>query len=118
MITMTELAADQLRTPLQRQDLSDHGLRVFVQAGGCAGLEYGMRYEVAGREEDTVVEVQGIRLFVDPFSAQFLDGACIDYEETLMGTGFKIDNPNAVASCACGTSFRTEGDKQIEQTCA
>lgn len=118
MITMTEPAADQLRTLLQRQDLEDHGLRVFVRAGGCAGLEYGMKYEDTSRKEDMVVEVEGIRLFLDPFSAQFLDGACIDYEESLMGTGFRVENPNAIASCACGTSFRTEGDKQIEQTCA
>jgi iron-sulfur cluster assembly protein len=117
MITLTETAAGQLRRLLTQQDVPDQGLRVFVQAGGCAGMEYGMRYESEAREGDVVVEVHGVRLLVDPFSSQFLAGACIDYQDTLMGTGFQVDNPNAVATCACGISFRTEGSKEVEQTC-
>lgn len=117
MITLSEIAADQLQKLLAQQDLPDQGLRIFVQAGGCAGMEYGMRYENAAREGDVVLEAQGVRLFVDPFSSQFLEGACIDYQDTLMGTGFQVDNPNAVATCACGISFRTEGSKEVEQTC-
>lgn len=117
MITLTDVAADRLQNLLRHETRPDQGLRIFVQAGGCAGLQYGMSYENAMREDDTVVEVKGVRLFVDPFSARFLQGACIDYQDTLMGTGFRVDNPNAIASCACGTSFRTEGDKEVEETC-
>jgi iron-sulfur cluster assembly protein len=113
MITLTDVAAEQLCNLIQQESLPDQGLRVFVQAGGCAGLQYGMSYENATREDDTVVEVKGVRLFVDPFSARFLQGARIDYQDTLMGTGFRVENPNAIASCACGTSFRTEGDKVV-----
>jgi iron-sulfur cluster assembly accessory protein len=118
MITLTELAASQLRSLLEQKDLRDHGLRIFVQGGGCAGLQYGMAYENAAREGDMVVETQGIRLFVDPFSAPYLHGACIDFQDTLMGTGFQVDNPNAIASCACGISFRTEGSREVEKACA
>jgi iron-sulfur cluster assembly protein len=117
MITLTELAASQLQGLLQQKTLPDQGLRIFVQGGGCAGLQYGMAYEGTSREGDVVVEVQGIRFFVDPFSAGYLEGACIDYQDTLLGTGFRVENPNAVATCACGTSFRTEGAGEVEQTC-
>jgi iron-sulfur cluster assembly protein len=117
MITLSDVAAGQLHDLLQQRIEPCQGLRVFVQAGGCAGLQYGMSYESATREDDTVVEVEGVRLLIDPFSARFLQGARIDYQDTLMGTGFRVENPNAIASCACGTSFRTEGDKEVEQTC-
>ena len=117
MITLTDLAVSQLQGLLQQRALPDQGLRIFVQGGGCAGLQYGMTYEDTSREGDTVVEVKGIRLFVDPFSAGYLEGVCIDYQDTLLGTGFQVENPNAVATCACGTSFRTEGAEEVEQTC-
>ena len=117
MLELTDLAASQLQNLFQEQNLSEHGLRVFVPGGGCAGLQYGMAFEDATREGDTVVETKGVRLFVDPFSAQYLEGACIDYQDTLMGTGFRVDNPNAIASCACGSSFRAEGDQEVEGTC-
>jgi iron-sulfur cluster assembly protein len=117
MITMTDLAAGQLESLLQRKDRQDQGLRLFVQGGGCAGLQYGMAIEDEQREDDAVVEIKGVRLFVDPFSAAYLDGACIDYQDTLMGTGFRVDNPNAIATCACGISFRTEGSTSVEETC-
>ena len=117
MITMTDLAADQLENLLLKNDLQDHGLRIFVQGGGCAGLQYGMAFEAEKREDDAVLEVKGVRLFVDPFSAAYLDGACIDYQDNLMGTGFRVDNPNAIATCACGISFRTEGSTSVEEIC-
>lgn len=117
MITMTDLAADQLESLLLKEDRQDRGLRIFVQGGGCAGLQYGMAFEAEKREGDAVLEVRGIRLFVDPFSAAYLDGVCIDYQDTLMGTGFRVDNPNAIATCACGISFRTEGSTTVEETC-
>lgn len=118
MITLTDLAGSQLNNLIQKTDRSDQGLRIFVQGGGCAGLQYGMAFEQAPRQDDTVIEVKGIRLFVDPFSAHYLDGACIDYQDNLMGTGFRVENPNAIATCACGISFRTEGSQEVEETCA
>lgn len=117
MISVTNLAASQLQSLLEQRNQPDHGLRIFVQGGGCAGLQYGMAYEDTAQEGDTIMEVKGIRLFVDPFSIRYLEGARIDYQDTLTGTGFRVDNPNAITSCACGTSFRTEGDKEVEQTC-
>jgi iron-sulfur cluster assembly accessory protein len=117
MVTLTDVAASQLLSLLDQKDLPMHGLRVFVQGGGCAGWQYGMVYENTAQEGDITLEVKGVRLFIDSFSAQYLEGACIDYQDTLMGTGFRVDNPNALASCACGSSFRTEGDTAVEKTC-
>jgi iron-sulfur cluster assembly protein len=110
MISLTEVASTQLCSLLRAKGLPDHGLRVFVQGGGCAGLQYGMAYENAAREDDTVLEIDDVRLYVDPFSARYLDGATIDYVDTQSGSGFRVDNPNAAASCACGSSFCAEGE--------
>jgi iron-sulfur cluster assembly protein len=117
MITLTELAASRLLDMLHEQDLPGHGLRVFVQGGGCAGLQYSMAFEETPKEDDVLVADKGVRLFVDPFSARFLEGARIDFQDSLMGAGFRVDNPNAVAVCACGTSFRTEGSREVDKTC-
>jgi iron-sulfur cluster assembly accessory protein len=117
MIALTDPAANKLQNMLQDQALSDHGLRIFVHGGGCAGLQYGMAFDDKTREDDTVLEVKGIRLLLDPLSAHYLQGASIDYQDTLMGSGFRVDNPNAIASCACGGSFRTEGEREVEKTC-
>lgn len=117
MIALTDRAASQLLQLLQKKALPDQGLRIFVQGGGCAGLQYGMAYETSAREGDQIVEIAQVRFFVDPFSARYLEGACIDYEDTLMSTGFRVENPNAIATCACGISFRTEGSQEVERTC-
>jgi iron-sulfur cluster assembly accessory protein len=109
MIALTDLAASQLQSLLQEKGLAQGGLRLFVQGGGCAGLEYGMVFEDSASEADTVVETKGVRLFVDPFSARCLEGACIDFRDGPGGTGFRVDNPNAAAACACGSSFCLEG---------
>jgi iron-sulfur cluster assembly accessory protein len=106
MITLTEPAAAELRRILQEKEQSEGGLRVFVHAGGCAGLQYGMAFEVQAREGDIILENQGVRLFVDPFSVTYLKGACIAHVEDAQEIGFRVDNPNAAATCACGLSFR------------
>ena len=80
------------------------GLRIVVEKGGCAGMQYEMRFDVAG-PEDIVNESEGGCVFVDPASARFLDGASLDYCDDLVGTGFRLHNPNAARSCGCGTSF-------------
>jgi iron-sulfur cluster assembly protein len=117
MITLTKAAASQLQSMLVQKDPPGQGLRIFVQGGGCAGLQYGLLYEDKAQEGDTVLDMEGIRLFVDSLSATYLQGACIDYQDTGLGTGFRVDNPNAVASCACGSSFRTESGEPVEKTC-
>jgi iron-sulfur cluster assembly protein len=90
---------------MDQQGLADLGLRVFVAPGGCSGFQYGMRFEDSTLDGDMVEAQDGIQLFVDEFSAQYLEGAEIDYVDELMGGGFTIHNPNAVTSCSCGQSF-------------
>ena len=111
-VTLTPGAADKLRAILQEKNLPDHGLRVFVAGGGCSGLQYGMAFEGQGRDMDTIVDEHGLKVFVDPVSLEYLYGATIDYVDGLMGAGFRIDNPNAVAACGCGSSFRTKGSSE------
>jgi iron-sulfur cluster assembly protein len=106
-ITLTMGAREHVSKLLSERNTPDHGLRVFVSGGGCSGMQYGMALDAEPREFDTIVEKDGIKLFVDPTSLMYMGGASIDYEDNLMGGGFKIDNPQAVASCGCGHSFRT-----------
>jgi iron-sulfur cluster assembly accessory protein len=109
MVSVTPKAAEVIRGLLESKGLSGHGLRVFVQGGGCSGLSYGMAFEDQVEEGDEIIAEHGIQLFVDQISAMYLSGAVIDYTDSLMGGGFKIENPNAVSSCGCGHSFRTSG---------
>ena len=111
-IQMTPAAADKVRKLLEERNLPSHGLRVFVSGGGCSGMQYGMALEGNPREFDNVVETNGVKLFVDPTSMMYLAGASIDYVDNLMGGGFRIDNPNAVTTCGCGHSFRTQGSPE------
>lgn len=117
MVDLTPTAASRLQGILTEKGLAGYGLRVFVSGGGCAGFQYGMGFDQEARTGDQVFDCSGIQVYVDPISAQYLDGVKIDYVDELMGGGFKIENPNAVASCACGHSFRTEGDRKVQSTC-
>nr|MBP7592865.1 iron-sulfur cluster assembly accessory protein [Chloroflexota bacterium] len=96
-----------VRKLLVEKNVPDYGLRVFVAGGGCSGLQYGMALEAEARPYDNVVERDGVKVFIDPTSMMYLTNATIDYEDSIMGGGFKIDNPNAVSTCGCGTSFKT-----------
>ena len=107
-VTLTPMAAEKLQKILTEKSLPDHGLRVFVAGGGCSGLQYGMAFETQAREMDTIVDAHGMKVYVDPVSLEYLYGSTIDYVDGLMGAGFRIDNPNAVAACGCGSSFRTK----------
>ena len=91
-------------------ELDDLALRVFVSGGGCSGFQYGMALEDNIRETDIVTEQHGVKLVIDEISINYLDGATVDYVDEIMGSGFKIENPNAVSTCGCGSSFRTSGD--------
>ena len=107
-IFVTTAAANTVRDLLAQKNVPDYGLRVFVSGGGCSGMQYGMALEAEARPYDHVIEQDGIQIFVDPTSMMYLNNATIDYEDSLMGGGFKIENPNAVSACGCGSSFKTE----------
>jgi len=109
-IILTQTAAKAVREILEKRNLPDHALRLFVSGGGCSGFQYGMALEENIRPEDNVFETEGIRLIVDEVSINYLRGASVDFTGDLMGGGFKIENPNAVASCGCGHSFRTNDE--------
>src|SRR6188472_3242206 len=81
------------------------GLRVSVQPGGCSGFKYGLLIEDASAEDDLVVDQDGFKVFVDPFSAQYISGVTIDYVSSMQGSGFTFKNPNATGGCGCGSSF-------------
>ncbi len=106
VLVVTPMAVQVIKTLLEQRQIPNHALRVFVSGGGCSGMQYGMAFEEAPRDFDRVVEVEGIRLLVDPTSLMYLQGSTIDYVDSLMGGGFRIDNPNAVSTCGCGHSFR------------
>jgi iron-sulfur cluster assembly accessory protein len=111
LLTVTPRAATTISNLLAQREIPNHALRVFVSGGGCSGMQYGMAFEETPRETDKVVEAaNGVRLIVDPTSLMYLEGATIDFVDSLMGGGFRIDNPNAVSSCGCGTSFKTSDD--------
>lgn len=114
-MTLTPAAEAKLRELLQQRNIPNYGLRVFVAGGGCSGLQYGMAFEAQPRDFDTVVDQNGVRLFIDPTSLLYLQGASIDFIDSLMGGGFKIDNPNAVSSCGCGHSFKTKTSASTDE---
>jgi iron-sulfur cluster assembly accessory protein len=108
VINLTEAAAEKLDVIMKEKGVREtHALRVFVSGGGCSGLQYGMTFDPNPREIDTVVMQHGMRVVIDPQSLTYMGGSTIDYVDSLMGGGFHIENPNAVSSCGCGQSFRT-----------
>lgn len=108
-INLTAAAQGRVRKLIEERNLTGHALRVFVSGGGCSGMQYGMALEGQPRETDRRFAFDGIQVVIDPLSMQYLGGITIDYVEDLMGGGFRIENPQAVASCGCGHSFRTAG---------
>jgi iron-sulfur cluster assembly protein len=108
-VAVTEQAAGEALDLLESEgmDVDESGLRLYVQQGGCAGLSYGMRFEHAPEEDDEVFERNGLRVFVDDASIDYIEGSVLDYEGGLQGAGFHVKNPNVVSECGCGESFRT-----------
>jgi len=108
-IEVTEAAAERALGLLEQEemDTDEAGLRLFVQQGGCAGLSYGMRFDGAPDEDDTVYEHHDLRVFVDPASMNYVEGSVVDFESGLQAEGFHVENPNVVSECGCGESFRT-----------
>ena len=108
-IEVTEAAAEEAVRLLESEEMDTDvaGLRLFVQQGGCAGLSYGMRFDYEPESEDTVFEHNGLRVFVDEASMNYIEGSVLDFEDGLQGEGFHVENPNVVSECGCGESFRT-----------
>src|SRR3972149_1006838 len=100
-ITLSEVAIHKLQTILIEKNISNHGLRVFVAGSGCSGVQYGMAFESEARDLDTVMDAHGLRVYVDPVSLEYLNGASIDYVEGPAGGGFWLQNPKAVGGCCC-----------------
>jgi iron-sulfur cluster insertion protein len=105
MITITEKAAGKVKEIAQAESLDGQGLRLRVVGGGCSGFSYDLYFEDKLGEMDEEFESNGVKLYVDPMSFQYLEGVEIDYVEGLHGAGFKFNNPNSKGSCGCGSSF-------------
>ena len=112
MVTLTDIATEKVKTFLDSENAaaSGAGLRVGVRGGGCSGFQYSLALDEQ-REDDQVFEHEGIKVLVDPASLRYVDGSTVDYTESLMGSGFEVQNPNVVASCGCGSSFRVKDDE-------
>ena len=105
-VTLTEPAADKVRHLMsQPEQQASTGLRIKVVGGGCAGMSYELVLEKEAGEGDAVYESEGVKIYVDPKSNLFVSGTQIDYHESMMGSGFKFENPNATGGCGCGSSF-------------
>jgi iron-sulfur cluster assembly protein len=117
MITLTDEAVVHLKKILVEEDEPNLGLRVFVAGGGCSGFQYQMVLENEIREGDEISEFEGVKIYVDNFSAQYLQGSQIDFVNSLMGGGFTVHNPNAVSTCSCGQSFDTAGGGGSARAC-
>jgi len=110
-VTLTERAADKVRALMALEPAGEADvLRIAVQGGGCGGFEYALGFDRGAVDNDDELEFFGIRVVVDSASASYLDGATVDFVESLQESGFKIDNPNASGSCGCGHSFQVAED--------
>jgi len=105
MLTVTDEAAQKIRTLLEKEATPERGLRVAVKGGGCSGFQYALEFEDAPGDMDQVIESKGVRIFVDPKSSLYLNGVILRYDDGLMGAGFQVENPNARTTCGCGESF-------------
>jgi len=108
LVLVTPSAVTTIRNLMEQRQIPNHALRVFVSGGGCSGMQYGMAFEAAAQAGDHVVEIDGVRLLIDSTSLIYLQGATIDFVDSLMGGGFRIDNPNAASACGCGHSFKAK----------
>lgn len=105
MLTLTPSALSAVEKFIKGSDTPVAGLRISISGGGCSGFQYGMRLEEAKAEDDVEVALGGVMLLIDPFSAPLLDGVTVDFVDSLNGSGFKFENPNATSNCGCGSSF-------------
>jgi iron-sulfur cluster assembly protein len=108
IVSVTDKAADQIKKFMKEVKGEPEFLRLYVQGGGCSGLSYGMSFETDQENDDSLIETNGVKFLIDSYSINHLEGTNVDYIESLMGSGFKINNPNVTKSCSCGNSFSTE----------
>lgn len=111
VVMLTPSAVQAVKDLLEKRNLDGFALRVFVSGGGCSGFQYGMALEENIRPTDLSCEFDGVKVVVDEISIDYLRGSSIDYIDDVMGSGFKIENPNALSSCGCGNSFRTKNSE-------
>ena len=104
-LSLSDLAVEKVKETMSKQGMSEGGLRVSVVGGGCSGFQYSLGLDANARDDDIVVEQDGVKLFVDPISQQYVHGTMLDYVNGLHGAGFKFVNPNASRTCGCGSSF-------------
>lgn len=104
-LRLTDKAIGQVKAILAREKLEGHGLRVAVVGGGCSGFSYRLDFDKEQKPGDTILEMDGLRLYLDEPSAKYLKGTVLDYVSGLHGAGFKFNNPNVSGTCGCGTSF-------------
>lgn len=105
-IYLTDTAVEMVKVTREQEGMDDSfGLRVAVRGGGCSGFEYALDFDQEPRDNDTVLEYDGLKVFVDSVSSRYLAGTEIDYVKGIMGAGFKFNNPKAVGTCGCGSSF-------------
>ena len=117
IITITEAAAFQIKEMMKQNEEEGSFLRVAIKGGGCSGLSYGMAFEHEVGEKDQQLEQHDIKVLIAGEDAPILNGTIIDYQQSLMGGGFTIDNPNAIATCGCGSSFRTAENAGKPENC-
>ncbi|WP_110928611.1 HesB/IscA family protein [Bacillus massiliglaciei] len=117
LVNITEAAAFQIKEMMKHNGEEGSYLRVAIKGGGCSGLSYGMAFEQEATEKDEKLEQFGINILVDQEDGKILNGTTIDYKQSMMGGGFTIDNPNAIASCGCGSSFRTAKNAGTPENC-
>jgi iron-sulfur cluster assembly accessory protein len=108
LISITQKAAEKIVEFMKQENKEKLYLRVYVSGGGCSGLSYGMGFEEKPDEDDAIINENGVEAIIDSYSQKYLKGANVDYVESLMGSGFKINNPNVTKSCSCGHSFSTD----------
>lgn len=114
MITLSTRAVSELKDLMESQQKADAALRVWVAGGGCSGLQYGMALDDEKPEEnDNVIEQDGVKIYIDALSINYMDGSNVDFVDDDFGGGFKIENPKAVGGCGCGNSFQTEDGQQV-----
>jgi len=119
LVSLTPTAASKIRELMAEEpDGGELVLRVAIQGGGCSGFQYGLGFDTAPAEGDEILEQEGVRVVIDPYSAPYLRGATIDFLNGLQESGFKIDNPNATTSCGCGHSFQVEEGEDAEAVAA
>ena len=114
MITITDKGAEKVHEFLASQgaDVASAGLRVGVRGGGCSGFQYNLAFDEQ-RDGDTVFESQGLKIVVDTPSLPYVKGSIIDYVDSLQGAGFQVNNPNVIAACGCGSSFRVADEEEV-----